>query len=63
MMKKEICEVDKRIENHDTEKIERERKEHEYDMTSCARILDTSNTQFLVSFNMLDTWGHEKSGL
>ena len=34
-MKKEISEVDKRIEN-DIEKIERERKEYKYGMPPCA---------------------------
>ena len=46
------CEIDRRIENDDTEKTERERKEDEYDMTFCARIVDSSNTQFLVWFSM-----------
>ena len=50
-MKKEICDIDKRIENDDTEKIERERKKDEY-MTSCARILDSSNTLFLPPFSV-----------
>ena len=35
-MKKEISEVGKRIENGNTEKIERERKEDKYGMTPCA---------------------------
>ena len=34
-MKKKISEVDKRMEN-DIERIERERKEDEYDLTPCA---------------------------
>ena len=48
MIKKEICEIDKRFKNDNTEKIERQRKEDEYYMTSCARIVDSSNAQFLV---------------
>ena len=51
-MKKQICDIDKRIANDDTEKIERGRKEDEYDMTSCARTVDSSNTEFLVCFCM-----------